>query len=1068
MPPQPGWPGSRWSPDLDQEQVLAHRGGVLVVLGAPGTGKTCTVVRAVQQRITDDQVAPDACLVLAPTRQAAARLRTGVGAGLGSTFTEPLARTPSSLAFAVLRIAAAREAGPVPRLLSGAEQDVILRELLAGNAAAGATAAPAWPEHLAAALATTGFRAQLRDLLMRAVEHGLEPEDLRRLAAEHDRPEWAAAGDVLAEYDEVTALSEPGSYDPAWICTAAADALEDDPELLAQVRKQIDLLVVDDAQELTASAARLIRVLHRPGVDTLLVGDPDATVLAFRGAVPARFLDLADELRGQEAALAAPRPVLSLRTRYRGGAVLGTVVDRVAERIGSVGRDGAASHRRPTAAGGSEAPGPAAVSVETARSSAQQASYVAQWLRRLHLLEGVSWDQLAVIARSGAQQETLRRALAAGGVPVRVDRAGTPLGADPAVLPLLLALEAVTRPDGALVLTAEQAVTLLTSPLGGVDPVALRRLRRRLRAAELQAGGSASADEVLARHLGDPDSLPFSPAQVPVELAPVVRVADILEAGREVAVGGGTAQDVLWALWRASGLAQTWTRQALEGGSLGARADRDLDAVLVLFAAAEQFVSRLPGARPHSFGAHVRGTEVAADTLVVGARGGPAVEVLTAQAAAGRQWSGVAVVGVQEGVWPDLRLRDTLLGAEALVAALDGRPITGPAALRAAQTQVRADELRQFLVAVSRADQHLLVTAVSSTDEQPSAFLDLVDPDHRDRAPVEVDPTLTLRGLVGHLRRVAVAAQRAGVHQDRDEALDALLQLDAAGVGGVDPAGWWDTRDVSGQRSLVAAGDPVRVSPSRVQTYVDCPLKWFLTSRGADPGGAIRAEIGTLVHEVIAEQPEADQGALNAELDRRWPDLGLPPGWVSRDEHDKARRMIQRYTTYLDEARQAGRDLVGVEQQLSVTLQPQGPQAAQEHPVQLRGAVDRLERTAQQALVIADLKTSRTPVTRAEIARHAQLGAYQVAVEHGAFDEVVTGARSGGAHLIQLGAPGRVTQEQAPLEKDPDPDWARDMVLEAGQGMARHEFTAIRQKGQGCDRCSARFCCPLQAEGGTR
>ena len=120
------------APDPGPAAVLGHRGGVLLVLGAPATGKTSAAVGLVQERVREG-LSPDACLVIGPTRQAAARLRTQIGAGLASTHTEPLARTASSLAFAVLRLAAAREGEPLPRLISGAEQDVVLRELLAGH-----------------------------------------------------------------------------------------------------------------------------------------------------------------------------------------------------------------------------------------------------------------------------------------------------------------------------------------------------------------------------------------------------------------------------------------------------------------------------------------------------------------------------------------------------------------------------------------------------------------------------------------------------------------------------------------------------------------------------------------------------------------------------------------------------------------------------------------------------------------------------------------------------------------------------------------------------------------------
>lgn len=1077
-------PQRTWEVDAAQDRVLLHR-GVLTVLGAPGTGKTSTLIRAVHQRIHTGGVDPDRVLVLGPTRTAAARLRTQIGAGLGQTFTQPMARTPSSLAFAILRVAAARAELPLPRLLSGAEQDVVLRELLAGHADTGS--GPDWPDHLRPALAARGFRAQLRDLLMRTVEHGLEPRDLAELGHIHERPEWAAAAQMLQEYDEVTALSDPGSYDPAWICTAAADILEEDPELLDHVRAQIAVVIVDDAHELTASAARLVQVLHTPGRDALLAGDPDTTVLGFRGAVPGLFLTVANAMHQADPRVGSESaPLAVLGTRYRGDRVLGEVSDRVAERIGVTGASGqGAAHRRPAPLaqpvipGAKEAPGDRARSVEpteinpgsvlvgVTRSAAQQARFVAQWLREQHLLHGVGWDELVVIARSRSQQDLVRRALAVGGVPVRMDRAGTPLGVDPAVAPLMLAFEVVTQPssDARLHLSPDQAITLLSSPIGGVDPVGLRRLRRRLRAQEIAAGGTRSSDEVLASYVAKRDLLPASPEQIPVDLAPLVRVADMLAQGFSVAQRGGNAEEVLWALWDATGLSAMWTRQALGGGPLGARADRDLDAVMVLFGTAENYVERLPGARPHGFLAQVSAAEVAADNLVAGARTGAAVEVLTPQAAAGRQWTAVAVVGVQEGVWPDLRLRDSLLGAEALVAALAGRPIDGPESLRAAQRQVRADELRQFHVAISRARWKLLVTAVASTEEQPSGFLDLVDPQYRERDPLQPDPTMTLRGLVGELRRQAVAAQRSGDRQHRDMAVSALLQLERAGVGGVDPQSWWDTRGVSVDRPLNAAGAPVRVSPSRLQTFYECPLRWFLTSRGADTGQALRAEVGTLVHEIAAAAPTGGLAELGAELDRRWPELGLPSGWPNQAEQEKAQGMLQRYCTYVEHAAAQGRELLGTEIPLAVELPPE---SEGEHPVVISGTVDRLERTTEGDLLVTDLKTSSTKPPRDKIGEHAQLGAYQVAVEGGAFAVQAPGAGSAGAQLAHLGASGPITQEQPPLSRADDPQWAHTLVRRAGQEMARPTFLAIRQENRVCNRCPARFSCPLQVEGGER
>ena len=80
------------------------------------------------------------CLLLCSSAQAAARARAALsvalrGRGQSPVVRQPLVRTVHSYAFAVLRLAAQRNGGPPPRLVTGAEQDGIIRELLAGDLA---------------------------------------------------------------------------------------------------------------------------------------------------------------------------------------------------------------------------------------------------------------------------------------------------------------------------------------------------------------------------------------------------------------------------------------------------------------------------------------------------------------------------------------------------------------------------------------------------------------------------------------------------------------------------------------------------------------------------------------------------------------------------------------------------------------------------------------------------------------------------------------------------------------------------------------------------------------------
>ncbi|WP_053080131.1 ATP-dependent helicase, partial [Nostocoides japonicum] len=762
--------------DDAQRAAVIHRGGALRVLGAPGTGKSTVAVGAVVDRVRSGELAPDGCLLVGPTRVAAARLRDAVTAAVGGTTTTPLARTLSSVAFGMLRQAAALRGDPAPRLLSGPEQDVILAELVAGHAAGEGTD-PGWPERVRPALATRGFRAELRDLLMRAVEQGLDPDALRALGVEHDRPTWVAGASVLAEYDAVTALSAPGAFDPAWILGAAADLLAIDEEAADRARAAIRCIVVDDAQELTPPAVRLLRRLAAPGVDVVLVGDPDAAVQTFRGGDP-RWLAEGWTSLGEGTTVV-------LGTAYRMPSRIAATTARVAAHIGALG--GGLQRRPVPVRDGGE------VGVHVLRSGAQEAAFVAAALREAHLVHGVPWSEMAVIVRGGARTAQLRRVLAAHDVPVSTDVTQLPLRDEPAVRPLLTLMAAALdvasgRAEG---YDAEAVVDAVLSPLGGADAVGLRRLRRSLRRRELAAGGGRTSDELLVEAVATPLSL----EELGPEALPAKRIARILAAGLQAAsfdpgsgrwAAGVDAESVLWAMWSASGLARGWRDTALGGGRAGARRDHDLDAVVALFDAAARFVDRLPGAGPDAFLEHVRGQDVAGDVLVPVAPATGSVAVHTPASAAGKHWRIVAVCGVQEGVWPDLRLRGSLLGSADLVDVASGRG----GSWRAAQASVRHDETRLFLVACSRATQRLLVTAVASDDEQPSPYLDVVDPSSEGDATTaaggggrpftEVERTLTLPSVVAALRRdLAGRDERA-----RGRAVTELARLARAGGAG--------------------------------------------------------------------------------------------------------------------------------------------------------------------------------------------------------------------------------------------------------------------------------------------
>jgi superfamily I DNA/RNA helicase/RecB family exonuclease len=1049
---------------VDQGRVDQTGAGPLHLLGGPGSGKSTVVVEAVAAKVRSGGLDPGQVLVLAPTRLAAARLRELVTARLARTVQEPLARTPQSFAFGVLRLAAARDGAPAPRLITGPEQDLVLRELLAGHRSGDGTD-PGWPDGLRPALTTRGFRGELRDLLMRAVERGVGPADLADLGRAQGRPEWVAASIVLCEYLDVTGLGAPGGCDPAAIIGEAVAALAADPDLLALVRGQLRFIAVDDAHEATPAVADLVRAIAGGRPHVLLTGDPDATTQTFRGADPGLLLGAGPPGAGPGSVTpgaATPDPVtLVLGTSWRQGLVLGAATVAVARRIGAVG--GGRQRALTPAPGLTDGE----VRVVVARSVAHETALIADALRRRHLRGGLPWRDMAVIVRGRARSAELRRGLALAGVPVDVPSTEVPVRDQPAVVPLLDAFEA------ALALAAgaehplppERAQALLLSPLGGTDSMGIRRLRRALRAQEADDDGGPAGrvgGDPLVQALLDPARLAMLDRAV---AAPARRVAEVLAAGAAVAgglpaagtaTGNGpiTAETVLWALWSASRLAGPWRRSALAGGPAGARVDQDLDAVVALFDAAARFVDRLPRAGPREFVAYLRGQEVAGDTLAERAATPDAVTVLTPASAAGRQWPVVVVAGVQDGVWPDLRLRGSLLGSEHLVDVLTGRDGSARAALAA----VRDDETRLFHVAVGRASLALLVTAVRDEDDQPSVFLDVVDPQPPDDADAgdgvrpSTDPPvpLTLPGAVARLRQL-VTDPAAGPDV-AGRAAGQLARLAAAGVPGADPDDWLGLAPLTDDRPL-RAGGPVRVSPSRVEEFDRCALRWLLQQAGGVAADSASQSLGTLVHALAAELPEAPVELLLLELRRRWDVLGLGPGWVGDVGRARAEQVVAKLAEYL---RQSGRELVGTELDVDVELDlPDGP-------VRVTGRVDRLERDAE-GLHVVDLKTGRSAPTKAELPEQPQLGTYQLAARAGAFAARAPGVDPAGAELVQLGTSAKKPGVQRQAALPPDGGWARELVTEVARGMAGQEFPATLNDL--CGHCPVRTSCPARAEG---
>lgn len=1039
MPRRPIRPAAagRIEPAADQRSVIDHGSGRLRVLAGPGTGKTATIVEAVAERIELRRVPAPAILVLTFSRRAAGELAQRIAARLQITVVEPIVRTVHSYAYGIVRAAAQRLGDPPPRLLEAGQADLMVRDLLAGHAEDGGGL---WPADLHAALRVPAFAAELRELMLRCAEQGITPRRIATLARRLGRLEWEAVAAFIDEYRDVSDLRSGtarlgAALDQAELTVAALDRLSD-PVTLAAEQARIRRIFVDEYQDVDPAQARLIDLVGAAADEVVLVGDPDQAIYAFRGAAPGA-LERA-EVDAQVALTTSRRMLPALVTATR----------RVAARL-----PGSQAHRQLVGAGVIYDEGSVEVRILSRRG--QEAAYVADSLRRAHVIDGVPWSQMAVLLRSPlADGEVFRRALAAVGVPVAAGPTG-PLATQPLVAALLTILRAGVRPDS---LHGGAAAGLLTSPIGGMDPLSLRRLRRAVRASV--AGGEPSSTAMIAEIMLGRRELPSGVAE---DLAaPLRRMMTLFRIAADGAEEPA-AETVLWQVWQAAQLVDHLEAASLRGGPDGARADAHLDAVVDLFGRAADLAAQLPSAGARGL-LELLGDETipAPESRTAGTE---AVSVLSAHSAKGLEWDVVAVAAVQDDTWPDLRPRATLLRMTELIDAASGiaTAIPAPAAL--------SEERRLFYVAATRARRRLLVTAVEDEESIPSRFLaDLLGPEQiargwplgRDGAPRR---SLTVTALTADLRRALITTPA----RDSQRAAALTARLAQQRIAGADPGEWYGLAPLSSAEPLVGEGAELRLSPSQLESALQCPLRTVLDRNGGRVDRSQPQLLGIAVH-ALAEgvAAGADAAAIAAGIEEFLAAQPELPPWEIARTRRRITAMYEALAAWVT-AHAADRAFLGSELELDIRVPGDGP-----HPIRLRGRVDWLSAAVDGRVIVTDFKTGSTLPTKAEAVDHAQLAAYQIAVALGGLDQEIAagrvelppgGAEPAGAELVYVAkqSQGRAAERFQPQHSDAVRQQWMERIAGAAESIAGP--TLIARAGSYCERCPVRGSCPIQVEG---
>ena len=1027
--------------DVTQQGAVAHRGSPLIIAGGPGTGKTSILIECALARIAADQD-PDSILLITYGRERASELRDAIALRTTQTMYEPLARTFHSLAFSIMKMKTGTDYYE-PILLSGPEQESFIHSLLTGDVEDGYRM---WPTDLhdgddkaGNPLLTQGFVRELRDLMMRANERGISPQQLSERAKISGEKYWASAGDFWQRYKEIMAMREDAAadakarIDPSELMSVAISYLRSNEALRAQLQSRFKTIMVDEFQESDPAQRELLRLIG--GSDLILCADGDSAVGRFRGADPdglSRELDFYID-RGAR--------TIDLTYSYRSRPEIFALGKSIAQKFPAAA---ATRHRECVYLGCNEIESPLIVS--RLHSQSEEAAFIAYQFKRAHLMQGIAYSNMAVILRSpGSQASALRRAFAHVSIPVAGDLAA--IASNPAIAPFLLLARIATGEP----LTLEISEQLLTSEFGGADSISLRRARAALVAARDDENDKRAGTQLIIDAI-DKGDIPIEDKAALTRVYELLHVARACLRKRDVRV-----EDLLWAIWdgaRTSDnekLSTSWRKLALRGGNRGAAADRDLDAMIQLFDSASRFTERFPGSRPAAFLDEISKESIAGDIITAKGARADLVEILTVHAAKGREWDVVAIAGLQEGTWPNLRQRSSLLGSERLVERVRHGDLPRAQLDLIAYSSLAHDERRLLYVALTRARQALVVTAVQRDDDEPSAFFeevfehvysDLVEAP----AITEVPRPLTAPALVSNLRR-ALAGEQAQM------AASLLKTLSLAGISGADPREWIGSHLPSSSAPVVAEQALVQVSPSGAETFTECGVKWFLEKSGGTNGDSTAQILGSAIHEFArmkVAQPDLSLDEMIATLKSSWSLIDQSQGWISAGQLTRAIDMIKRFARYHEAS---VREVFGVELPFEYTI-------GRAH---VKGSIDRVEIAADGSVFIIDFKTGKNVLSKEKAADNLQLAAYQLAVLLGGFKENSPGSVSGGAALVYLAHPAAKvsTRQQVVINKDE----IEEKLSEIAQGMGAATFTA--RINTMCKQCVVKSSCPVQSDGRT-
>jgi superfamily I DNA/RNA helicase/RecB family exonuclease len=847
-----------------------------------------------------------------------------------------------------------------------------------------------WSAAYRGILGSRTFAQEVTDFVLRAAEQLLGPDDVAAM----DRADWRGVPEFLRRYD--AELQRRRRLDYGTLLRESVRLMESGA-IAAGARPRF--ILVDEYQDTTFAQARLMAALTRPHGNLTVAADPYQSVYSFRGARLENVVEFPETFRKPDG---TPGSRIVLTTSFRTpSAILDSAVNVTARRLpGAAGKVAAA-------------PGDGRVDVHVFGQQTEEAEWVAGEVERIRITQGVPLGRLGVLVRSKRRfLPDLSRALERRGI--AHDLPDSRLSDHPAVRFVLDLISAAVDSDS----PAERARALRRILLGPMYRISLGQLRH------------------IQRTLGQPH-----------EWADALRAAGIPTLADLIA-------DTSWArdMPAAQGAWEIWSQmEEAEAIAVDVARQDERSAWRSLVQVLDRWNERNPRATLDDYRRLTESEEFEAQPLLSFRRADTdRLTVTTLHQAKGLEFDTVFICDAVEGVFPDLRPRDSLLGVRHL---MDHLP-TGPAEYTAFRLQ---EERRLAYTAMTRARARVVWTATAVGSEAgsgvPSRFLPLVAGVATLEELTSIRqggrPPVSPREAEAELRRVAA-----------DPTAPAPRRLAAVTALAAGPR--WRMRDPDRHFGIAARGaatglngSQLSLSPSEADSYDRCPRRYAIERKLNQAGDSIYARFGSLVHDVLdrVESEAMAQGKRHSDyamavrrLDEIMDpaDFGGEPfatAWRTRALDGLARL----YNMWPSTAAP-----IGIERRVAFEL----------GEVTWRGRIDRIEKDSAGVRIV-DYKTSKNPAQLAEAAESLQLGFYALAV--GADAELARYGEPVAAEFWYPLSPAKKKLTTRALDMQNLPSLGQRLIA-LGEAIAAENWDPA--PGEWCERCPFASSCPVQAEGG--